>query len=98
MHPQTQHKAEEHEEHTHVNTHIKRKAPTKEGDDKQEEDCESPAKKSRASKGGQQKQAILQSKTGGEGRKTMSGFERFFLDTKDEIFATCKSESFGAIQ
>ena len=98
MHPQTQHKAEEHEEHKHVNTHTKRTAPTKEEDDKQEEDGESPAKKMRASRGGQQKQALLQSKTGRDGRKTMSGFERFFLDTKDEILATCKSESFGAIQ
>ena len=81
-----------------MSTHTKRTAPTKEEDDKQEEDCESPEKKPRASRGGQQKQAILESKTRGEGRKTKSGFEHFFLETKDEIFATCKSESFGAIQ
>ena len=35
---------------------------------------------------------------GASGRKAKSGFELFFLETKDDILASCKGESFGAIQ
>ena len=39
-----------------------------------------------------------ESSSGASGCKAKSGFELFFLETKDDILASCKGESFGAIQ